>query len=364
MKKLFNIFLSASLALVLATGCNDDDKYVVVDPVANMVKVVSRETTLPAAPSQGKVVVEADAPVTVTSTADGWLTTTVEGNTILLNADFNSSLESRSATLTIKSGTKESQIAVIQEGVIVDLDLSGATGIGVTKDAAQTFEYPLNSNCDVEFSTDADWIDVTEADAASGKVLIVSLDENKTGHMRKGNITYKAGPVEGNIPVSQYEFAKDIAGTYEFRYYSGTSKATMYKRTCTVSETSDGYVCSVVYSSTQTYDIPMTFDPEKCMFKIYAGQYLCMVNNRYAFTVIGAANSAGSLYVSYGTSYSTDGYVEYADGVTKVEFVDNGSWADYTFKYLTIRSYTTNPASGTATTLVNFYFPFLYREID
>ena len=139
MKKFLNLIYAAALVLTLATGCSDDDKYEVVDPSANIVKIVSRETTLPASASQGKIVVEADAPVTVTSTADGWLTTTVNGNTILLDAEFNPSLESRSATLTIKSGTKESKVAVIQEGVIVDLDLGGMTSIALTSDDATEF---------------------------------------------------------------------------------------------------------------------------------------------------------------------------------------------------------------------------------
>lgn len=364
MKNLFNIFLSASLALTFATGCDDDDTYVVVDPAANMVKVVSRQTTLPAAPSQGKVVVEADAPVTVTSTADGWLTTSVDGNTILLNTDFNASLESRSATLTIKSGTKESQIAVIQEGVIVDVDLGGSTSIGLTKDNAQTLEYDLKSNCETTFNTDVDWVNVTISDgvrASGGKTLVVSLEENTTGHLRRGNITYKAGPVEGVIPVSQYEFDKDIAGDYEFRYYNSTKKNT-YKRSCVVSKTSEGYNCEFAYSSTEKYNIPMIFDPDKCTFTINSASHIGTYNDKDAFTIILGHNAANSLYNTTSTSIGLTGAIKHSGEATTIEFLDNGSWSGFTAKCISIRTFNTNPPSGTRVAeRVQLWFPILYR---
>lgn len=358
MKKLFNIFLSASLALVLATGCNDDDKYVVVDPVANMVKVVSRETTLPAAASQGKVVVEADAPITVSSTADGWLTTTVEGNTILLNADFNSSIESRSATLTIKSGTKESQVAVIQEGVIFSLDLGGATSLTPSSDA-QTLEYPLNANCDVELSTDVDWIKVTatEGRAASGRVLVISLEEN-SGNPRSGNIIYKAGPREGKIKVVQ---DMSIEGEYDFIYYN-SGQTTTYKKTCVVSKTSDGYNCELAYSSTQKYNIPMTFNPDKGTLTINSAQYVGKYNGNDAFTIVLGYNSANSLYNTTSTSVGLTANIVNKDGKITAEFLDNGSWSGYTAKCIAIRTFSTNPPSGSyVAQVVQLWFPTLSR---
>lgn len=363
MKKLFNIFLAASLALVLATGCNDDDKYVVVDPVANMVKVVGRETTLPAAASQGKVIVEADAPVTVTSTADGWLTTTVEGNTILLSADFNASLESRSATLTIKSGTKESKIAVVQEGIIVSVDLGAETSITPTSHA-QTLEYPLNANCDVEFSTDADWIKVTELDsrAESGRVLVISLEENPNGP-RTGNIIFKAGPREGSIPVVQ---DMSIAGDYELRYYTGSSKATSGKKNCTIYETSTGeYMCKVQLSSSETYEIPLTFDAENKTFTIFNATKVGTYNSKDAFSMILGPKSDGTgTYNTTTATVNVSGKIIYdeKEGAITCELLDNGSWNGYIAKAVYIRTYNTNPPSGSVvSTRIQFWFPTLYR---
>lgn len=367
MKKFINLIYAAALVLTLATGCSDDDKYEVVDPSANIVKIVSRETTLPAAASQGKIVVEADAPVTVTSTADGWLTTTVNGNTILLDAEFNPSLESRSANLTIKSGTKVSQVAVIQEGVIVDLDLGGMTSISLTSDDAKEFEVSLTANCDAEFNSDVDWITIsenTESRAANSKVIMISVAENNSGRIRTGNVTYKVGPVEGQIPVSQYEFAKDIAGEYEFHYYTGSTKATEKTLKSTLTEKNGTYLCHVVYSSTIEFDIPLTFDTENCSFKMFSGQAVGTLDGNQAYIILGGQNYEGtSSYYNVSESISMDGILNYTDTEMQIEFVDNGSWSNRIAKYFSIRTYDTTPISGAG--IKNYtgslWFPFLKR---
>ncbi|MDE5810604.1 MAG: hypothetical protein K2H59_10065 [Muribaculaceae bacterium] len=361
MKKIFNIFLLATLSLIFVTGCSDD-KYEVVDPVANMVKIVSRETTLPASASQGKVVVDATSPVTVTSTADGWLTTTVEGNTILINVDFNSSLESRSATLTIKSGTKESQVAVIQEGVIVNFDLGEATSIKFSSDA-QTVEYPVSSNCDVEFSTDVDWINIAEAEsrASNEKVILISLDENPNGP-RSGNIVYKAGLREGYIPVDQ---DMSILGEYELRYYTGSSKATSAKKSCVISKTESGYICTVELSSSESYEVPLTYDAEKSTLAIYNATQVGTYNDKDAFSMIlGPKTDGTGTYNTTNASVNISGDIVYdkEDGAVICEFLDNGSWSGYIARAVYIRTYNTNPPSGSVvSTRVQFWYPTLYK---
>ena len=105
MKKIFSILALALATAMTFTACDDDDT-VVVDPTANALKVVSQTTSFGAAQSTGTIVVEASDPVTVTSNGGEWLTTSVSGNTVTVNAEQNNSLEGRTATLTLKSAAK------------------------------------------------------------------------------------------------------------------------------------------------------------------------------------------------------------------------------------------------------------------
>lgn len=357
MKNTFKILLAACFAFGLATSCNDDEDYVAVDPVANMVKVVSRNTSLPAAASQGEVVVEAEGSVTATTTAQGWLTTTVSGNRIILNADFNPSYESRVAVLNIKSGTKETEMSVIQEGII--LDLGGVTTLGTSSDDACTFEIPMKTNCNLEFNSDADWISASVEDG----VLSVKFTQNTTGHVRRGNLTYKAGPIEGTIPATQYDFNKDVAGDYELRY-SNSAKTANYKKACTVSKTSTGYNCHVVLSATEEYDIPLAFDPGKCRFTVNSASYCGTYAEKDAFAIILGHNAENGLYNTTSTSVGMSADVVYsaADNATVASFADNGSWSGMTAKAVYIRTFNTNPPSGSAvSTRVQFWFPTLFK---
>lgn len=359
MKKLFKISLSLCLALTFMVGCSDDDKYTPADPSQQMVKITKRETTLPASPSQARIEVEAEGPVTVTTTADGWLTPTVNGNVITFDATFNASLESRSATVTIKCGQKSSNVAIIQEGVIADL--GGLTNIVSTNDDARTFEIPAKTNCDVAFNSDADWVNVEIEDG----VLKISLAPNATGHVRRANLTYSAGPVHGEVPILQYDFAKDIAGDYQWIYSNNSSGANWYYYNCNVSKTTSGYNCHITINSTVAFDIPMTFDAENCKFTINSATNIGMYNENYAFSIVyGPRNSDNALYLTTSTAVSMSGTAIHYDDyeATYFEFEDNGSWNGFTASAIYVRTYATNPLSGSViSTPFGWWYPTLVK---
>lgn len=359
MNKIYKILLPAFLSLFAFSACNDNDEYVVVDPVANMVKVVSRDTSFPAAPSEGKVVVESDQPVDVSCPAD-WLKTSVNGNVITLNADFNPSLESRSAVLTIKSGSKMSQIAVTQLGVVVDF--GGLTSLAIDADTLRVVEIPMKSNCDIEFASDVDWLSIAPQD----NILKITVSENQSGGIRRGNFSYKAGSVECKIPVVQYDFDKYIAGDCLLKY-SNSAHTANYSKKCVVTNDSTGYHCQVALSDTEKYDIPLVFDAEKCSLKIHSAQLIGKWDGYDAFAIILGHNAENGLYNTTVKSVCLEGQVNHVvdasgNGATVASFVDNGSWSGFTAKAVYVRTFKTNPPSGTAvTTRVQFWYPELYR---
>ena len=361
MKKIFNILMLGAIAAVAFTSCNDDDVYV-EDPTANQLTILSRETSFSAAPSQGTIVVDTNEPLSVSSNDQtGWISTSVEGNKVIVNVSLNESLDGRTAMLTIKGGEKQTQVAVMQSGVIVALD--GSSNVSFN-DAARTLTYNLKSNLPVEIYTNEDWIKPVYENG----VLTIDLEANTTGHVRNGYVTYVAGPVSEEISITQADFSY-LEGDYMLVYIDPDDGG-MYYFDSTLKKEGTKYIVEIVDARGRVRPIPATFTPATADLRIAAGQYVCDYTTSFKlYTVVWDTNS-GYLTWASTASMSADWLYEEEDGVayTTGSFGDNGSWAGYAPTALLLEIFSGTPSSSTRLGMaaISMVFPTLFRaeELD
>lgn len=363
MKKIFSILALAIFTAVAFTACSDDDNEW-VDPNGDPLKVISNETCFQAAAATGTIVVDATEPVTVTSNDNGWVTTTVNGNTIEVAVTENLELDGRVATLTIKSGTKKTDVSIVQSGAIFKIEIDRI----YQNNTARTLTYPVVANLPVTFTASSDWI-IPTYDEETGE-LSVKLTANTTKHMRSGYIEYSCGNNSGRIPVKQCVFSTDLVGDYELNFIDPDDNG--------------GYYIPAKVSGTQTnckleipaYDItiPMTYNASDFTFTLNAGQEVGTFNYKNTDYILGTLIcqlTPGSTSYSYTwgttvgmTSAIENGYLSSGALVTLAQFKDNGSWSGKVANALYIELFTKTPINGTNRAkiyLLHMQSPYLLR---
>lgn len=306
------IYILLSLAAVLPfTACDDDD-----EETGDSITIVSSDLLFDAAASTGSLTFEAEGSVSV-STDSEWCTATVSGNTVTVSVTENSSISGRSTRLHLTNSSETVSVTVQQQGMRFYIE-DGSSALVVGDDAA-TETFTITTNLDlssISFSqTDDDWF---TASINSDGDLELELSENSTGHVREGAIYYSFSEVSGTIPVYQFDFDTDIAGTVIFMYATssgGTTNAT--------SATLSTSGLTFTYDSTK-YTIPLTFLEEKLKFRLFMGQYCGKYSSYYVYTVI-----TGGGYIGWGSSYYIELPVAYdsSTNITTMEFTDVGAFS-------------------------------------
>lgn len=359
MKKLFSIFALAIITAAGFTACNDDDNEW-VDPNGEPLKVISNETSFSAPASTGSIVVDTQDPVTVTSNDNGWVTTTVNGNTIEVAVTENLELDGRVATLTIKAGSKKTDVSIVQSGAIFKIEIDHI----YQNNTARTLTYPVVANLPVTFTASSDWI-TPSFDETTG-VLSVKLTANTTKHLRQGYIEYTCGNSTGRIPVKQCNFTTDLLGDYQLNF-TNDSDGKVYYYNAKITGTASN--CKLEVAGLNV-TIPMTYNATDFTFSINAGQQVGTFTYQgkdYLLGTVVVDNTAGRL--TWGTSYGMtasieNGYLSSGALVTLGVFEDNGSWSGYTIDEIAIELFTaypftsTNRAKLTRASLIN---PYLLR---
>lgn len=336
MKKIFSIAALAIAAVTMFTACNDDDTTVVYDPTANNLGIVSQETTFGAAPSSGTILVDATDPVTVTSNAGEWLTTEVEGNKITVSVAQNNSLDGRTGTLTIRSGAKQTDISVIQSGAIFSL---GDVSAIYCDDNVNTFEYKVKANLPVTFTANDDFVTAEYNEATS--TLTVKITANETGHMRCSDISYTCGTVEGEIPVSQCDFDKDLAGQYSLVY---TDEGQLHAFGSVLKREGENYTLEIPNLG---FSIPVAYNSENFSISVPGGSYIGDYSQYKVVLCI--SNTEG--YVTWNSAVSVtasfiNGTLPNGMRLTLAEFEDDGSYSGSTANGFGFGAFNQLPASG------------------
>ena len=214
MKKIYYFAFIACLAMFVS-ACSDDG---MDNPYATdeSLTVVSNDVMIPSVGGSGNIVVEGNGTVTAESSL-GWCTTAVSGNTVTVTATVNNSIESRNAIVTIKSGSKSTQVTVYQEGMIFFLDSHEAE----LDDNESNLYIPVHITnkellSTIKLTTNVDWI--TPVFNASTQQVELNIKANESGLGRDGLVQVSCGDYNEMFSINQFDFAKDVLGLYYFYY--------------------------------------------------------------------------------------------------------------------------------------------------
>ncbi|MDO4163270.1 MAG: BACON domain-containing protein [Bacteroides sp.] len=340
MKKFIYIFLTIS-GLTGLTACSDDES--TYSSSESSIEIISSDVLFQAAAGEGTVEFSATGDVTVTTDRD-WCTASISGNTVNVSVTENGNLEGRASLLTLYCGTDSVNVSVQQTGLI--FQLSAGSSILTDSDEAHSLTYTVNTNVDLTISTDSDWFTAS----IDGDELTVTFTENTTGHIRTGTLTYASTTFSGEMEVTQYEFANDLAGDCYLIYYN--SSGTMYSMAGELSETG-------LYLTEKDWTVALTFDSETMEMVIPNAQLAGTSGDYYVYDILG-----GGGYITYSTTVSADMVISYdsEEGVTYFELTDNGSWSSRAVERLYFYTFTGTPSSSTrVSNQASMYYPCIYR---
>lgn len=344
MKNIFNIILVAVAAFGV-TACSDDDNEGRYSNPSS-VQVATADVLFEARASEGTITFTAPSSVTVTSSAD-WCTTRLDGSTIFVKAETNDRVEGRSAKITIKCGADSANVVVIQKGVIFRF-ANDANAFAAKSNEAQTVEVNFTANVDVELSSESEWIRPHLSETEDG-VLLIDVDANTTGHVRRGSFTCKAGGFAFEVPFTQYDFDQNFAGNATFFY---TASQTAGSR-----ETSAATTITKTDITVDGYKIPVVFDETSCRFYIYAGNKVGTYNDRNTTYDVVTTITDGD-YITWSNTISLTGEVAWNEETQKtdIRFVDNGSFSGRTALGFSLYLFSGEPSSSTAYSGLHSYF--------
>lgn len=224
--KTLKLMIAAAVALFAVVGCSEDT-------TEDALTMGTTEISVPAAGSTQPLNFTANTSWTVSSDQD-WITfDRMSGNageaTVNMTVDPNPDYENRTATVTIKAGTKTTLFKVVQKM----LETFSAEFVYEVGPEEQTIEFAMESNKEYEFLIGEEcesWIRPAASQSAvpESSVARFTVLANSTVSPREGRIVAKVGDVAYALIVRQnadYEYMTAAAATCygrTMKIYDGT----------------------------------------------------------------------------------------------------------------------------------------------
>lgn len=210
MKNICNILAIALVAIspMLLSACSSDYDF---DEKVSTVTVTSGTTYIPV--MGGKASLQVTGEGIVATSSASWLSVSVSGNTINLEASGNTTKQSRNALVTVTaSNGDKTYVNVSQVGMVVNLQAE----TNYTFEGSGNAEIIISDNSNVEFELSSDaWIHLVKTE--NGYKLTV--DDNESNELRIGNATLTYGDVKQQIKIVQwgkvYPFLTMNTATYK-----------------------------------------------------------------------------------------------------------------------------------------------------
>lgn len=292
--------------LSLCTACREGD-----DP-ADDLAVVRSSLNFPSKGATGEIEVSTSKPYTAVADKE-WCSIAVEGNLVRVSVTKNGDFESRSATITLTSGTKRLRLPVSQMGSI--WAIRGADSY-LTSDEDTTLTIP--ATLDFEYTVSMpEWIEGQEVEDGYQLHLL----DNDTGAGREGIVTFTS--IVGSKVITFRQFGtKSVCGSYKATYVNAKEKAVTQDVTLAASDTRGMLILKGLHAK---YDIPLIMKSDGTLR--VEGSGLVEHNNTigYLFTV---------LHCTDGTDFTTQGY--YYDAPLTLTRTNNVLVPSFTFATTTI----------------------------
>ena len=145
------------------------------------------------------ITVSTDGEWQISTATAGWGHTSINGNTITLRIDENTSSSSRTDYFVIKSGSKEKRINISQDGKPVTRLSVSTENVSFGKDGGRrTITVSTNGEWRIGVGT-ASWAHTS----ISGNTITLRVDENDSGDERTDYFTVVAGDKDVRINITQ-----------------------------------------------------------------------------------------------------------------------------------------------------------------
>lgn len=217
MKKILNIFAVALMASVvpMLSACGDDD----FTEKVSSVKVISANTTMPVMGGTSTVNVTGDG-LSATSSAS-WLKVRVSGNSVVMVAESNTSIESRNALVTISASNGDvTRLSVSQVGVVILLNAKD----NYVFEGTGNPDAIISNGSNVEFESviTGSWIKLVKNDTG----YTLNVEDNDGNELRSGSITLKYGAFSKEIKLLQWgkEYPFTTMNTATFKDENGAEQ--------------------------------------------------------------------------------------------------------------------------------------------
>lgn len=208
MKKIYQILFGALSIVLTFVSCSADEDYGYTH--VNTVSVLKSDVVFTAKGGDGFIDVEAPGDISIKYN-QGWYTASVDGHRVNIYASMNEHLVGRSSQLTIFCGADSINMTIQQRGPV--FKFSGDVEVGL-RDVDAKSSYTLEHDIPLDIETSESWLHAS----IDGDQLILSAEDNNTGHIRSGWVKYFKGEFADSIHVRQFDYDKDLAGHYDIAY--------------------------------------------------------------------------------------------------------------------------------------------------
>lgn len=202
MKK-YSIILYAVVAL-LFTGCREDETTM---PTLNVIK---SELNFDAKAQEGYIIMSQTGCQAYSS--EEWCQTTVVNEKVIVKVDDNTSLEGRTARVTISSANGAQTVPVSQMGGFFRLDSETTQSIS---DIASSIELNIATPFDYNMTASASWMTLKKGTDA----VEVEVEENRSGRPRMGTAILSCPALNKEITFTLYQYSiNDLMGEWTAEY--------------------------------------------------------------------------------------------------------------------------------------------------
>lgn len=283
-----SLFLSATTALSSCSSSSTD---------APTFAVVRSSLIFGSKAEVGEIEVSSTLPYTATANKE-WCKTTVEGNVVRVEVEKNNDFESRTATITLKSGDERLLLPVSQMGSI--WAIRGADTY-LTSDEDTTLIIPATLDFDYTVQM-PEWMEGKEVEEGYQLHLL----DNDTGAGREGEVTFTSIVSSKTITFRQFG-QKSVCGSYvaTFRDTNGQQQTRNVELLPT--DTKNQFL---LHGLSTRYDIPFVMDGQGAL-KVPGSELVTYSKNLgYLYTVLHCVDN---------TDFTQQGYFYGADlELTKV----------------------------------------------
>ena len=335
------------------TSCSDDDDA----SGSSSLAIVSSSVFFPSQGGDGQVVVagnetvEAHLPVS-------WCQATVSGQTVMLTAQPNTTIEGRSAILTLRTASGSARLTVQQRGIVYNFPHQRYYIYG---DTAISASLPISYDNATTVTTSASWL---SASLQAGHVAY-EAQPNTTQRVRSAWVRIASGQYRDSLKVLQYDAQTDILGHYTLAGTEADGSTVELPGTL-------GYTGKTLYFRvpSRSWNIAMQLDSLSPTLYLSSMEYAGRLKTdtaSYYVTLITAPLVDRNFQIYLSSSYGMRALLDYDEqmGTTVGRFEDDGSWAStgftpngIVFWLSTARPATVATSVGSMGGLVD---PYLYR---